>query len=352
MERERFFKYSVLTSTIGLLVVVLYILLPFITPILWALVFSLVLYPVHQKLKKLLPWATLSALILTLLTLLVIVIPFGVLGAIILNQAIELSVHLLNFIQNHTYQQYLSDLEALLKKFLRQEQVDVFLNYINSEEFRSFAWECSKAQANSYFNFPKTYSPLPYPLSLKAFIFLLTLFFILRDGEKFASYIQRFTPMHEEDVREIFGTVYKTVLATAYGSVVVGFAQGLLSATGYAIAGIKYYPLFGLATFFASFVPPLGAGAVWVPLVAYLFITKSIKSAIFLLIWGVFIISTVDNIIRPLIMKIGVQMPYIVLFFSILGGLIAFGFVGIFLGPIIFTTLFSLFVIYERRILK
>jgi predicted PurR-regulated permease PerM len=53
--------------------------------------------------------------------------------------------------------------------------------------------------------------------------------------------------------------VYKTVLATAYGSVVVGFAQGLLSATGYAIAGIKYYPLFGLATFFASFVPPLGA---------------------------------------------------------------------------------------------
>lgn len=186
----------------------------------------------------------------------------------------------------------------------------------------------------------------------KSFVFLLTLFFILRDGEKFASFIERFIPMHEEDVREIFGTVYKTVLATAYGSVVVGFAQGLLGAIGYAIAGIKYYPLFGLATFFASFVPPFGAGAVWAPLVAYLFITKSIKSAVFLLIWGMFIISTVDNIIRPLIMKIGVQMPYIVLFFSILGGIIAFGFVGIFLGPIIFTTLFSLFVIYERRILR
>jgi predicted PurR-regulated permease PerM len=122
MERERFFKYSVLASTLGLLVVVFYILLPFITPILWALIFSLVLYPVHQKLKKFLPWATLSALILTLLTLLVIVIPFGVLGAIILNQAIELSVHLLNFIQNHTYQQYLNDLEALLKKFFRQSR--------------------------------------------------------------------------------------------------------------------------------------------------------------------------------------------------------------------------------------
>jgi len=352
MEREKFFKYSVLTSTLGLLLVVLYLLLPFITPILWALIFSLVLYPVHQKLKKFLPWATLSALILTLLTLLVIVIPFGVLGAIILNQAIELSVHLLNFIQNHTYQQYLNDLEALLKKFFRQEQVEVFLNYINSEEFRSLVVGVLKGTSQQLLQLSTNLFTFALSFLFKSFIFLLTLFFILRDGEKFASFIERFIPMHEEDVREIFGTVYKTVLATAYGSVVVGFAQGLLGAIGYAIAGIKYYPLFGLATFFASFVPPFGAGAVWVPLVAYLFITQSIKSAIFLLIWGMFIISTVDNIIRPLIMKIGVQMPYIVLFFSILGGLIAFGFVGIFLGPIIFTTLFSLFVIYERRILK
>ncbi|MFZ8861993.1 MAG: AI-2E family transporter [Thermocrinis sp.] len=352
MERERFFKYSVLTSTLGLLLVVFYILLPFITPILWALVFSLVLYPVHQKLKKLLPWATLSALILTLLTLLVIVLPFGVLGAIILNQAIELSVYLLNFIQNHTYQHYLSYLEALLKKFFHQEQVQIFLNYINSEEFRSLVVGMLKSTSQQLLQLSKNLFTFALSFLFKSFIFLLTLFFILRDGEKFASFVGRFIPMHEEDVREIFGTVYKTVLATAYGSVVVGFAQGLLGAIGYAIAGIKYYPLFGLTTFFASFVPPFGASAVWAPLVAYLFITQSIKSAVFLLIWGMFIISTVDNIVRPLIMKIGVQMPYIVLFFSILGGLIAFGFVGVFLGPIIFTTLFSLFVIYERRILK
>jgi predicted PurR-regulated permease PerM len=342
----------VLTSTLGLLLVVFYILLPFITPILWALVFSLVLYPVHQKLKKLLPWATLSALILTLLTLLVIVLPFGVLGAIILNQAIELSVYLLNFIQNHTYQHYLSYLEALLKKFFHQEQVQIFLNYINSEEFRSLVVGMLKSTSQQLLQLSKNLFTFALSFLFKSFIFLLTLFFILRDGEKFASFVGRFIPMHEEDVREIFGTVYKTVLATAYGSVVVGFAQGLLGAIGYAIAGIKYYPLFGLTTFFASFVPPFGASAVWAPLVAYLFITQSIKSAVFLLIWGMFIISTVDNIVRPLIMKIGVQMPYIVLFFSILGGLIAFGFVGVFLGPIIFTTLFSLFVIYERRILK
>jgi len=176
MEREKFFKYSVLTSTIGLLLVVLYILSPFITPILWALIFSLVLYPVHQKLKKLVPWATLSALILTLLTLLVIVIPFGVLGAIILNQAIELSFYLLNFIQNHTYQQYLSDLEALLKKFLRQEQVDVFLNYVNSEEFRSLVVGMLKSTSQKLLQLSTNLFTFALSFLFKSFIFLLTLF--------------------------------------------------------------------------------------------------------------------------------------------------------------------------------
>ncbi len=352
MEREKFFRYSVLASTFGLLVVVFYVLLPFITPILWALVFSLVFYPVHQRLRRYLPWATLSALILTLLTLFVVVIPFGALTAIVLNQAIELSIHLLDFIQNHTYQQYLSDLETFLRRFLRKEQVEILLNYINSQEFRSLVVGMLKNVSQQLLQFSTNLFTFALSFLFKSFIFLLTLFFILRDGEKFANFIERFVPMHGEDVREIFGTVYKTVLATAYGAVVVGFVQGILGTIGYAIAGIKYYPLFGLATFFASFVPPFGASVVWVPLVAYLFITQSIKSAIFLLVWGIFIVSTVDNIVRPLVMKIGIQMPYIVLFFSILGGLIAFGFVGIFLGPIIFTTLFSLFVIYERRILK
>jgi predicted PurR-regulated permease PerM len=243
MERERFFKYSALASTIGLLVVVFYILLPFITPILWALVFSLVLYPVHQKLKKLLPWATLSALILTLLTLLVIVIPFGVLGTIILNQAMELSFYLLNFIQNHTYQQYLSDLEAMLKKFFRQEQVQIFLNYVKSEEFRSFAVGVLKGTSQKLFQLSTNLFTFALSFLFKSFIFLLTLFFILRDGEKFASFIERFIPMHEEDVREIFGTVYKTVLATAYGSVVVAFVQGLLGAIG----EVKVYLMYSLS---------------------------------------------------------------------------------------------------------
>ena len=354
MEKEKFFKYFLLASTFGLLLVVFYMLLPFLTPILWALIFSFVLYPINLKLKNYVRWRTVSALILTIFVLLVIVIPFGVLGAIVLNQAIELLSRLLNIVQNHSYQEYFQELvnRLRLEKFVEQEDLKRILEYIESEEFKSIVGNLIRDLTQRLLQFSTSMLTSVGSFLFKSFVFLITLFFILRDGEKFAKFIERFIPMHREDVYEVFNTVYKTVLATAYGAVAVGIVQGILSAIGYAIAGIKYYPLLGLITFFASFVPPFGAAVVWVPSVVYLFSIQKFKSALFLLFWGVLLVSSIDNLIRPLVMKIGINMPYIVLFFAIVGGLISFGFVGIFLGPIIFTVVFSLFLIYEKRILK
>ena len=354
MEKERFFRYSLLISVFGLLIVVIYILLPFLTPILWALIFSFVLYPVNQKLKKYLRWKTISALVLTLLTLLVIVIPFGILGAVVLNQALELSGMLLSIFQNHTYQEYFKELTVRLNldRIVGEERLKIITEYISSEEFKSLVGSILKDLTQRILMLSTNLFTFIGAFLFKSFVFLLTLFFILRDGEKFINFVERLMPMHKEDVQEIFNTIYKMVLATAYGSIVVGIAQGILSAVGYAIAGIKYYPLLGLITFFASFVPPFGAAAVWAPTTLYLLALQDFKSSIFLLLWGTFLVSTMDNLIRPIIMKMGVKLPYIVLFFAIVGGIIAFGFVGVFLGPIIFATFYSVFLIYERRILK
>ncbi|WP_448588581.1 AI-2E family transporter [Thermocrinis sp.] len=354
MEKEKFFRYFLLALTFGLLVVVFYILLPFLTPILWALVFSFALYPVNQKLKTYIRWRTLSALILTLSTLLIIVIPFGILGFVALNQALELSFKILSTIQNHTYQEYFQQLadRLSLERLVGEEELKAISDYISSEEFKSLLSNLLRDLTQRLLQLSTNMFAFIGSFLFKSFVFLITLFFILRDGDKFAKFIERFIPMHREDVHEVFNTIYKTVLATAYGSIAVGIVQGILASIGFAMAGIDYYPLLGLATFFASFIPPFGAGVVWFPTALYLFAEQNLKSALFLLLWGAFLISTIDNIIRPLIMKIGVQIPYIVLFFAIVGGLIAFGFVGIFLGPIIFTALFSLFLIYERRILR
>jgi len=105
-------------------------------------------------------------------------------------------------------------------------------------------------------------------------------------------------------------------------------------------------------TFFAAFIPPFGASAIWFPLAVFSFFSLGLWQFAFLSAWGLFLISTMDNFVRPLIIKKGVKIPYVVLFFATIGGLLKFGFIGLFLGPIIFTTLFALFKIYERRILN
>ena len=88
------------------------------------------------------------------------------------------------------------------------------------------------------------------------FEILITLFFILKDGPRFMKFAQRFLPLHREDIEEVSITIYKTVLATVYGSVGVAIVQGILGFVGYKIAGIDYAILLAIATFISSFIPP------------------------------------------------------------------------------------------------
>ena len=150
--------------------------------------------------------------------------------------------------------------------------------------------------------------------------------------------------------------------ATLKGSFLTGLAQGILTAIGFAIVGIPAAIFWGVVAIIFSFLPMIGSALIWVPGVAYLTITYLLHMSdvalwqpIFLAIWGVALISTVDNVMRPFVMNTETNMPTIILFFSILGGVKAFGFIGILLGPLLFallTTLIHIYKNYFRRILN
>ncbi|MFN4318877.1 MAG: AI-2E family transporter [Aquificaceae bacterium] len=351
--REKIFFYFLLSLTGFFTALAFLMLLPFLKPILWAVIFALVLYPVHIKLSRRLG-NTLSALTLTLLMLVVVVIPFSLVLALAIRQSINIFQLLLNFTQNHSYLELLNHLKDndFIKRFLSEEDINRIIAYIESEEFRNFAVNSLRDLAQRGLNMLAHLVPAIGAFIFKTFVFLLTLFFILRDGPRFVKFAERFLPMHKEDIEQVSLTIYKTVIATVYGSIGVGLAQAAVGFVGYKLVGIDYALLLALATFISSFVPPFGSGFVWFPVALYTFMSKGLYMGLFMLLYGMLIISTIDNFIRPLIMKMGIRIPYIVLFFSIVGGLLAFGFVGIFLGPIIFTTLFTLALIYEKRILK
>ncbi|MEN3034593.1 MAG: AI-2E family transporter [Aquificaceae bacterium] len=351
--KNKLFIYFTLALTAFFSFLSLLMLVPFLKPILWAIIFSLVLYPVHLKLRSLIKSNILSALILSLGVLILVVVPFSVIVAITLRQSVDAISYIVTFTQQGQFDVLKQKILGLpvLKTFLGEELTKSIESYLSSDALKNALLNSLRDQLQKLVGLMTKLVPMLIGFFFKSFVFLLTLFFILKDGPRFIEFGKRFLPMHEEDVQSVFLTIYKTILATVYGAIGVATAQGLVSFLGYKLAGIHYATLLSVITFFSSFIPPFGAGFVWFPVVVYLFFDKGITNALILLFYGMLIISTIDNIIRPLIMKLGLDIPYIALFFSIVGGLLTFGFVGIFLGPLIFTTLFSLALIYERRIL-
>jgi Ca2+-transporting ATPase len=122
--------------------------------------------------------------------------------------------------------------------------------------------------------------------------------------------------------------------------VLAATGQGLVAGIGYAVVGVKAPLLFGIITALLAMVP-MGATLVWMPLAISLILTDQLWAGIGLMLWGILVISTVDNVIRPIVISGASRMPFLVILFGVLGGLSAFGVVGLFLGPVILSVLMA-----------
>src|SRR5581483_2786302 len=144
------------------------------------------------------------------------------------------------------------------------------------------------------------------------------------------------SPLPERYDRE-FAAKFKDVIdATFRGQLVTSIAQGAATSIGLAIAGIPSAAFWG------------AVAVVWVPATIYLFVAGSTGYAIFLALWGVLVVSTIDNVVRPWAMKGKAQLPAIPLLFAVLGGMQAFGFIGLVIGPLVFSLLMSVIDIYKQ----
>jgi len=137
------------------------------------------------------------------------------------------------------------------------------------------------------------------------------------------------------------------VVSVIYGGIVVGMAQGLIGGVAFASLGIHSPVFWGLAIFGASFLPVVGSFIIWGPAVIYLLFEAMYLKAIILLIVGIVGIGSIDNILRPLIVRGKLKMPTIVIFFAIFGGVQVFGFIGLILGPLVLALFVSVFEIFR-----
>jgi predicted PurR-regulated permease PerM len=164
---------------------------------------------------------------------------------------------------------------------------------------------------------------------------LVGFFFLLVDGPALVRWLMRTSPLTEEQVREFLQGFRDVSVAVLLGSVGTALVQTFIALLGFWIAGAPHPLLLSVATFIAAFIPVVGAGSVVVTSAVVLFFNGHSGGALFLLVWGIAVVSTIDNFVKPLLMRGRMEIATGVTFFALLGGAAAFGPVGLLAGPLI-----------------
>ena len=174
--------------------------------------------------------------------------------------------------------------------------------------------------------------------TLELALSLFIAFFFYRDGIDGANRLQAAaTRLWGERASRLLDVVGGTIKSVVYGTLGTAIAQSILTALGLWIAGVPGALLLGFLTFLMS-LTPIGAPLVWFPASIWLFYTGATGWAVFLLLWGIFIVGGADNFIRPYFISRGSDLPFVLVFLGVMGGAFAFGFLGIFLGPTLLAT--------------
>jgi predicted PurR-regulated permease PerM len=171
---------------------------------------------------------------------------------------------------------------------------------------------------------------------------VLIAFFVYRDGralsDRLSTMTARFAGERAKALLQLTGDTTRGVVYGIFGTALI---QGLLAGIGFYLVGMKSAVFLGLLTFFLSFIPG-GPPFVWLPAGIWLLIEGKIAAGIFILIYGLLIISLVDNVLRPYFISRSGRLPFLLVFLGVLGGIVAFGFIGVFLGPVLLAIGFSM----------
>ncbi len=330
------------TKRLGLLLFYAYVLVlaylafqimqPFLMPLAWAGILALCLWPLRDKLVPRLG-RSFSALLITLMALIVIIGPALWLGFSLVSQAAQVVQ------ETHVALMRVENMEKIKLLWAR---VNMQIPIPPLEELRT--WITDKAGSLTSLLAGQAASIVQNVATVlfKTGITFLALFFLLRDGGRASAFVRNFLPFGEEQqsrlIKQTSGLIYSGLTAT----LVIAFAQGCLGGLIFLILGLKAPLFWGMCMAFCAMIPVVGTSVIWGPAVIVLMVEGQWGQSLILLVCGIGVIGMLDNILRPLLLRGKVAMNGLLLFLSILGGLASFGFIGLILGPVVMAAAVSL----------
>jgi predicted PurR-regulated permease PerM len=350
MKREHIFLIFILFLTFLSFYLLYQILSPFLASIFWAILLATVFYPVFQKLQRLLrKREVLSAMTMTFLVILVIVLPFSLLIVSLANEVVGAYHGLEEMIKTGRLEAYLEKIRGIPFFNWTWERLNQSLDLSQADPPRLLL---ENLQQVSTFLFNQTSKILKgFSTFVIGFFFtLLSLYYLFKDGGRLFERLKETLPIPKRERDLLILRFKEMVHATIYGGILIAIIQGFLGGVIFWALGISSPILWGTAMSFLSFIPMGGTALIWVPAAILLFVQGAFLKGIILLGLGVLGISMVDNLLRPFFISTKTNIHPLLLFFAVLGGIQAFGLIGLVIGPLIATLCLTLIEIYIQGI--
>jgi predicted PurR-regulated permease PerM len=288
----------------------------------------------------------LAAFLTTAMLVVIVVVPLVGFSAALVNQGVD------SFGQVNTWLQ-----EGNIEKMLSWEWVQPLRNLINSQfarlgledlNVRKTILDATAGLGQRLLTWGKNFLGNATGLVINGLLLIVLVFIFIRDGQAILEKLKYVSPLSREQEERLIERVRNLSRSVVVANGATAVAQGFAGGIGLWISGIP--PLFwGTMMAFTSLIPVVGTAVIWVPAVVYLVLIQSWGKALFLAIWSMVVVGSIDNFLRPFLMKGEGGVSSIYLFFAILGGISLFGIVGILYGPLILGVAAILLYLYEHE---
>lgn len=327
-----------LSLLVGVLVLVFFIVKPYLVTLAIAGTAAVILHPVYDRILSLFKGRkTLSALCMVVLTFVLILLPLTLIGIQIATEATDLYAKL-----SGSSPSLPTDLLSQVENLIQQYIPGITIN-LSQYAGQALNWIASNVQSF----FAGTVRAI-----LLVFLGTIAYYYMLKDGDKFINVLIELSPLTEQEDKKLIFRLRSAVNSVIRGSLIIALLQGTVTGIGLAIFGIPSAVLLGSIAGVGALIPTIGTSVVLAPVILYLAIINNYVSAIGLLIWGIVAVGLIDNFLHPLLVGRGMKMHPLFIFFSVIGGIAFFGLSGFILGPLVVSLLFGLLDIFREEVKK
>ena len=329
---------------------------PLMMALIWAGMLSFIVQPVYRHLTDLSGgrFRNLSAAAALCLVAVLFIIPLIYIIASLGGEISKIIGVITDFISRNEINQT-KDLVELIPGWFPDWLNDYLKDFLlDSESVRVFVQKTAQWAGGNLTNFSKRLIHGASSILIEMIIVMMVSFFFIRDGVKIVEYVKSVTPLSEEEKTMFFSRTKKLLNSVIFGIMLTVAIQAILGGLGWWFVGLSTPAFFGMLMFFFGMFPA-GTAIVWIPGGLYLILSGDIKGGILLLAWGSIVVGTIDNLLRPFLISGGKskgkseEIPTLLVILGLFGGVVKWGFLGVFLGPLILVLFLLIFDLYRYR---